>query len=802
MTTKTSYLNSVRRVRLAADARMSKTNYTDDQIWELSLSGGDPDALSVSTSYGLRTRSVRIFPAFGLKGEIVTAPAEFFTKPALSAAFPSYARVDCSPFPRVGMRCEYWVPESNVLAGRTILANTGEEPLDLQFILFTMHAAGPDGHAFSQLRMEGVNVLAGAAGNLQPVLFLGGGAVPAEAVFPGLLVSTLLIPGESRSWTWAHAGLEKERESFQVARAAASENWDGRTARLEMLNTRYVHIETGEPAWDQAFFLSQRTALASMMSGNYELPYPSYVNGRLPGRGFSREGRGRDYDDNWSGQSLQETGLLISNLKYSAPEMAKGLLLNFLHRQRLDGFAPARPGLAGGTSRHRCPPLLAAEIWKLYQFTRDRDLLLSTRDGLVSLFNSWFLEEQDRDSDGFPEWDHVLHAEFERWRTFVPWHKWSQAMNLNMAETVDLLAFLLREAASLQFIFEELNEYERVEELFTHQQRLLELLDAVWEEEEGIFFHRDRDTHEILDSELLGEGEGEFTIELDRRFEYSVRVLGRIQGAENESRHASIHVHGRGKRGRGRVEKLGHRQISWFRELGSVTSEKTYRYIEKIEVFGVSSSFRTQILIPGTRYYDSGMLLPLWSRSLDQRRADRLVREHLLDPERFWLPGGIPQCAQGASGEDSDNGAGCCVVSPVRTRQIGQGLLNHGFREEAADLFKNLMGAVTNTLEEDQCFRSLYDARDLTGVGGRDSVQGLVPLDLFLSTLGVELISPCLFTVEGSNPFPWPVTIRWKGLTIRREGEVTDVTLPDGQQLRLEGEGKRRVELPRPENSR
>ena len=49
---------------LAADARLTSTNYTDDQIWELSLGGGEPAALALQTTYGLRAHWMRLFPRF------------------------------------------------------------------------------------------------------------------------------------------------------------------------------------------------------------------------------------------------------------------------------------------------------------------------------------------------------------------------------------------------------------------------------------------------------------------------------------------------------------------------------------------------------------------------------------------------------------------------------------------------------------------------------------------------------------------------------------------------------------------
>ena len=49
---------------LAADMRFSTPNYVNDHIWEMEIGSGEPSALTLRTTYGLRARSMRIFPRF------------------------------------------------------------------------------------------------------------------------------------------------------------------------------------------------------------------------------------------------------------------------------------------------------------------------------------------------------------------------------------------------------------------------------------------------------------------------------------------------------------------------------------------------------------------------------------------------------------------------------------------------------------------------------------------------------------------------------------------------------------------
>jgi hypothetical protein len=67
-----------------------------------------------------------------------------------------------------------------------------------------------------------------------------------------------------------------------------------------------------------------------------------------------------------------------------------------------------------------------------------------------------------------------------------------------------------------------------------------------------------------------------------------------------------------------------------------------------------------------------------------------------------------------------------------------------------------------------------------------DALSGLAPLSLFLDVLGVRLHSPHRIGLGGFNPFPWPVTIKYRGLTVLRQKETTIVIFPDGQSVNID----------------
>ena len=102
---------------IATDARLVAPDYTDDQIWELKIGGGDPPALALQTTYGLRARNFRLFPRFTLSETTLTDPTTFSRPPHIKKLCPNFIALLYSPFPSIDVESIYWVPTSKGVAG-------------------------------------------------------------------------------------------------------------------------------------------------------------------------------------------------------------------------------------------------------------------------------------------------------------------------------------------------------------------------------------------------------------------------------------------------------------------------------------------------------------------------------------------------------------------------------------------------------------------------------------------------------------------------------------------------------------
>jgi hypothetical protein len=126
---------------------------------------------------------------------------------------------------------------------------------------------------------------------------------------------------------------------------------------------------------------------------------------------------------------------------------------------------------------------------------------------------------------------------------------------------------------------------------------------------------------------------------------------------------------------------------------------------------------------------------------------------------------------------------------------ICEGLLRYGFRTDAARLFAHNMSAVIQSLKANRSFSARYHAEKGTGLGERNALSGLAPVGLFLKVLGVEILSSTRVRLEGRNPFPWDVTVGYKGLKVIRGAEKTEVAFANGKSVTVTGTESTLVEL-------
>lgn len=762
---------------LVSDARLGSTDYFDDQIWELTIGGGDPAALSLNTTYGLRARSARLFPRFS-EGELQRIdPAEFSKAPEFRSIYPNWISLTYAPFPDIEVLAEIWVPHSHAVAGRMTVTNNGNNERKLRAEMIGQ--LNPvDGQRMAPFEMSAVTLLAGYSGGLAPVLFMTGGAKAGSGPYPSLMLPMQLEPDSQRQIIWVQAALADREMSFAMGRELAAQNWDAVKSRIEMLNAGNVEIFTGDPQWDAMFMLSQKQAASLLVGPTPQLPHASFVLTRQPDQGFSLRGDGSDYSHLWNGQPLMEAAYLADTLMPFAPEMVKDLVRNYLAVQAEDGSIDWKPGLGGQRSRLLAPPLLASLVWRIYRHTEDEAFLEETLTPLRRFVLSWLTRSHDRDGDGIPEWDHTLQAGLDYHPVYSRWQMVSLGVDISSAESLSLSAMLYEECQSLLRIAEQIKREAETEGITELTQKVQSRVEGAWEVEEACYFDVDRDTHQSSIGELILEAKGSGSFIIQHSYTKPVRLCIQIRTDETIRRRPLLFLHGKNMSGNRRVERINDEQFRWIPGLGQLTGKYVYSYLERLEVRNLEPE--DQISIRSVHYHtaDVTSLAPLWAGIPDTDRANKLVEQVITNSSLFWRSFGIPTCPHPTEEVDQ---AACWSVNLPWNRLIIEGLLRYGYREQAAQLITRQISAIIKSLCQEHTFRRAYHSDNGEGMGEFNALSGIAPVGLFLETLGVRLISAQRVALAGINPFPWPVTVKYRGLTILRQKGKTIVIFPDNQ---------------------
>jgi hypothetical protein len=174
---------------------------------------------------------------------------------------------------------------------------------------------------------------------------------------------------------------------------------------------------------------------------------------------------------------------------------------------------------------------------------------------------------------------------------------------------------------------------------------------------------------------------------------------------------------------------------------------------------------------------DVSVFLPLWAKVSTPEQAKKIIEKHLSNPNDFWQINGLPN--QPPHQPEITQS----YIHLPWNALIGHGLLNYGYRNLAATLIERNLDLLVKVVDSQGFFQKKYGIILSKAYGEKNALEGLVPIGLLLRIIGVRIISPWRVEVEGFNPFPWPVTVKYCGMTILRNKQKTTVVFPDGQAL-------------------
>jgi hypothetical protein len=766
---------------IAADASFTTTSYVDDQIWELVLGGGDPSALAFTTTYGLRANSLRLFPRFNDGINTVSDPQYFTTPPILKKILPNYLQVTLSPIPDIDVILEYLVPHSQGCCGRVSFINLTDITKTLRFEWIGL-LTPRNGKRLADQEIDAVHVLTGFTDNLVPVIYLSKGARPGVGPYPSLSIELDLPPGDIYHVYWSEAALDNLESSFQLARSLTTMKWDAEIARIELFYSQKLDIRTDDLNWDAAFMLSQRFAFNVIHSPTKFLPCSSFVSSRLPDQGFSLLEDGSDYNFLWNGQTSLDSLFLSGILLPTDIGLTEGLLRNFLAIQDPSGFIDWKPGLGGQRSHIMVTPVLVTLTKRIFDVNQDQIFLEAVFDPLLRYFDYWFSPSMDFDKDGTPEWEHLLQTGMDDHPVYAPWSITSDGLDISTVESPGLLSLLYKEGQILTEFAAALGKENEKNHLIQTTQRLKNRIEKFYNPLKNTYSDRDRDTHTIMDGVILASNLGNGECILKQTIKPKSRLIISVINDGSHISRPKIKLFGKDQKRKNMLLELKHHQFKWYPGRGVYTTVDIFSYINKISIEGIDPTDSVNVKTTDHGFTDITQYLPLWAGIPDQVTADNIIKEYLQRSGILLSEYGLRTCVKDDDLDKNDNYE---VIHPIWMVFFLDGLLNYGYRHLAADLMTRYIQVIIRQVRSEKVFRHYYHATTGSGLGEKNHLLGIIPIDCFLRILGLKFFGEFQVQNEGFNPFPWTVKVNYQGITVVKQSDLTTIIFPDGQTTQI-----------------
>jgi hypothetical protein len=606
-----------------------------------------------------------------------------------------------------------------------------------------------------------------------PLIVVAGTGGVGRGPIPSLKTAFEAHPAKPHSLRWVFCCHSTAEEGLRCARSILARGWDAEIARVELASESLLDIETGRKDWDAVLAFSQQTAIQSLIGGTRSLPYPSPVVGRNPERGFSLRCDGSDYAAAWCGADLTDVLSILPVWSLAQPQLARGLLRNYCAFAG-EGLPDARPGAGGQHSGLLAPPLLAQAVWRTLGGREDAPFLEALWPTVERTLEAWFAADHDRDGDGAPEWERPdsfgaqvppLMAREDPWGGWIP---------PDETESPALAALALGECHAAARMAECVGKDDRAREWRKRSEDVRRALDRM-ASADG-YRTIDRVTHNSPTGKVLVEirsgGEaGKQTI-----LKEPARLLVRCTGSQETRPVIQVVVRGRNAEGMECEEVFRSEHFNWLRGAGTCFSRTVWKQVDSLRAEGPAAGMVFRLEVPNLQREDLSHYLPLWSRAVPPPRAERLFAR-LDSDSAFGSPAGLRfvPSTDPAAGKEPSGG-----IWMFWNMLLGEAALRYGKDALALAWIEAWMRALAEALRTDRSFRSCYDPDRPGGWGPRNSLQGIFPVGLFLAALGVHPVDSKRVWAGGRSIFPFPVTVRWRGMTVRREGDSLRVEFPSG----------------------
>ncbi|MCJ7717327.1 MAG: hypothetical protein MUO54_12525 [Anaerolineales bacterium] len=749
---------------LTSENRFFSFGTSQNQGWILTQDHGNPPALVIQPDLIKNSTSFKIFPCFSEGYQTVINPADFFQSPCLIEFQSSLVEYNFSPFKEINIKAYNWVPDPTVICGAFSIKNESKQTRTIQLDLAGHLTTQTSGQRMIVYNNLGRDFLSGQIGKRYPVIFMSGNTEAGKGPYPCLSSELNINPEQQLEIRWISVIGETQASALEIIDTINSLDWQGEISRLKIRDQSQLKIFTGNPEWDFAFKLSQKHA-----AGYIQRHYPQGA---------------RSIPSN-SGLSSLNAFYLLNILAPIDPKIVPLIVENVMGTvQENDVFQEKRCD-----NQKTLPelPFTAMLVWQADQIAPGQLQIEKLVKQLEKSLDIWFQSAQDQDQDCIPELKHPCQLDLIDNRSPASIIKKGFATPDPYLESPGLAAILINDLTRLEELWVSLGKNKTKPHSDTKLKKLIHFLQKSWDDQNSCFLSRDRDSHLTLKGGLIGNSQGDGFHIFRGEFPQPTRLAMIIENesAQDLKPDLQITLHGCDWKGNYRIERISPAQIQWGEKRSWAISECIYSRLEYVLIENLGYYHCLSLFSPSTDPENIFKILPLWGKTLDKQKVDSLIKNTLTNKDGFWSNYGIRSIPDEQS----------AAVQLPWNLLIGKGLLHYNKRVLAAEIFSNIMDAVLVNLKDTGCFYSAYDARNGKGQGQKNALEGLIPIGFFLDLIGIQILNERELLFEGDYPFSWPVTIRYRGMTILRDQEMTRIDFPGEKTRFIRGSEKELIKI-------
>ena len=761
---------------LAADQRFGLLDPYIDAVWQANLTPNKP--LALETSLCLQAKKFSLFPVFLINRRSIWLINDFFSQPRVDEIFSNYARFTCTPAAGFQARLEVWVQTSTTLLCRLSLHNLTESKamLGIQAAAELFPLEGNAGMVPAMLQYQ--PYLSGKTGNLYLSLAISGQAAPVYSPFSALQCEGKVAPQEVLTFTWRWSAALDEETSIKRAFQPFPENWDAAIANLRLSQrAEILEISTPNADWDAVFLTCQNAAQQALIRTEAEPEQLNFCPNRNPDNSYTQYTTASKHD---------------MPLEPNIPALALAQLLQALiplHSSEAAAVFLAQlpllsdPLMVPGLGRKVLPfPCLAQCAAQIYTQTGDLKFLTEIFPRIQETCLAWFDPALDSDQDGLPEWAVLAQTGWSDHPTFNIFNPEHLATRIATTESFALGKMLVEELDALQKIARIVGDQVTLEHASGLQAKLTSQLEAMHTQFPAASCW-DRDSHQQTSQGVLFEGS---IIELEHQslhLAQAARINVKLLIGLTAPKPAQVDILGKSPDSKPIEETIPSAALSRLGEFLFFTTEHVYQQIEGICFPELSDQTWLRIYVADLTVRDIGWYLAyipeekLKSSEITERAKDEFNADEEDSPQSMFSSSlyGLPNYEQ-----KTEEAIKTGPVNPAWNSLVLRHLLEVGAKPEAAELFTSLMRGAVQVLRKEHHLFEAYNSQNALPLGKSNSLTGLLPLQIFLELAGIKLLSPDHVQVAGEYPFPWRLSLRYRGVEVVREGKNTTVTLPDG----------------------